>query len=87
MITNAEGIRYSHPTASLIGKPVGYRTGSCRSSESFRTGQPWMGIQHGTLGVEAAGKAPIFSRGQLIGEVSVGFLNATVAGQVARTLP
>ena len=34
-----------------------------------------MGIQHGTLGVEAVGKAPIFSHGQLIGEVSVGFLD------------
>ena len=45
-----------------------------------------MGIQHGTLGVEAVGKAPIFSRGQLIGEVSVGFLNVTVAGQVGKTL-
>ena len=45
-----------------------------------------MGIQHGTLGVEAVGKAPIFSHGQLIGEVSVGFLNVTVAGQVGKTL-
>jgi two-component system CitB family sensor kinase len=36
--------------------------------------------------MEATGKAPIFSRGQLIGEVSVGFLTATVAGEVASTL-
>ena len=56
------------------------------SSEPFRTGQDWMGIEHGTLGVEAIGKAPIFSHGKLIGEVSVGFLTATVAGHVARTL-
>ena len=42
-----------------------------------------MGIQHGTLGVEAVGKAPLFSHGRLIGEVSVGFLTATVAGHVA----
>ena len=46
-----------------------------------------MGIQHGTLGMEAVGKAPIFSHGRLIGEVSVGFLTTTVAGQAARALP
>ena len=46
-----------------------------------------MGIQHGTLGVEATGKAPIFSGGQLIGQVSAGFLTTTVAGQAARALP
>jgi two-component system CitB family sensor kinase len=86
VVTDAAGTRYSHPTTSLIGKPVWSPDGELRSSESFRTGQPWIGIQHGTLGVEAVGKAPIFSRGQLIGEVSVGFLNVTVAGQVGRTL-
>ena len=88
VVTNAAGIRYSHPNASLIGKPVWFPDSELRSSESFRTGRPWMGVQHGTLGMEAVGKAPIFSRGgRLIGEVSVGFLTATVAGQAARALP
>jgi two-component system, CitB family, sensor kinase len=87
VVTNAAGIRYSHPNTSLIGKPVWFPDSELRSSESFRTGKPWMGVQHGTLGMEAVGKAPIFSRGQLIGEVSVGFLTATVAGQAARALP
>ena len=86
VVTNAAGIRYSHPNTSLIGKPVWFPDFELRSSESFRTGQPWVGIQHGTLGVEAVGKAPIFSGGQLIGEVSVGFLTATVAGEVASTI-
>src|SRR6516162_11013522 len=87
VVTNAAGIRYSHPNISLIGKPVWFPDSEPRSSESFRTGKPWMGVEHGTLGMEAVGKAPIFSRGQLIGEVSVGFLTATVAGQAARALP
>src|SRR5262249_60952063 len=69
-----------------MGTPVGYPVGGPAPSEPFRTGTPWMGIQHGTLGMEATGKAPIFSRGQLIGEVSVGFLTATVTGEVASTL-
>jgi two-component system, CitB family, sensor kinase len=87
VVTNKDGIRYSHPKTWLIGKPVGYPDREPATSEPFRTGTPWMGIQHGSLGVEATGKAPIFSRGQLIGEVSVGFLTATtVAGEAASTL-
>jgi len=37
--------------------------------------------------VEATGKAPIFSHGQLIGQVSVGFLTTAVAKQAASALP
>ncbi|HEY0999629.1 MAG TPA: sensor histidine kinase [Streptosporangiaceae bacterium] len=86
VVTNAQGIRLSHPNPRLIGTPVWYPDKEPPSSEPFRTGQDWMGIEHGTLGLEAVGKAPIFSHGTLIGQVSVGFLTATVAGQVARTL-
>ena len=77
VVTNAKGIRLSHPNPRLIGTPVWYPDKDLPSSETFRTGQDWMGIEHGTLGVEAVGKAPIFSHGKLIGEVSVGFLTAT----------
>jgi two-component system CitB family sensor kinase len=86
VVTNGAGIRYSHPKPGLIGKPIGYPDGAPTFAEPFRTGQPWIGIERGTLGMEAVGKAPIFSHGQLIGEASVGFLTATVAGQVGRTL-
>src|SRR5580693_3183946 len=86
VVTNAQGIRLSHRNLRLIGTPIWYPDREPESSEPFRTGQPWMGIQHGTLGVEATGKVPIFSHGKLIGQVSVGFLTATVAGDVARML-
>jgi two-component system, CitB family, sensor kinase len=86
VVTNAKGIRLSHPNSRLIGTPVWYPDKDLPSSETFRTGQDWVGIEHGTLGVEAVGKAPIFSHGKLIGEVSVGFLAATVARDVDRTL-
>jgi len=87
VVTNAKGIRLSHPNSRLIGTPVWYPDKDLPSSETFRTGQDWMGIEHGTLGIEAVGKAPIFSDGKLIGEVSVGFLTATtVARDVDRTL-
>jgi two-component system, CitB family, sensor kinase len=86
VVTNRNGIRYSHPRPWLIGTPVWYPDREPAASEPFRTGTPWLGVQHGTLGMEATGKAPIFSRGQLIGEVSVGFLTARVTGEVASTL-
>jgi two-component system, CitB family, sensor kinase len=87
VVTNGRGIRLSHPHPWLIGTPVGYPDREPTSSEPFRTGRTWMGIEHGTLGIEAVGKAPLSSHGRLIGQVSVGFLTATVADQAARALP
>jgi two-component system CitB family sensor kinase len=72
VVTNAKGIRYSHPNPALIGKPV-FDDPEPASSEPFRTGRPWIGLQTGTLGTTARGKAPIFGPGhRLVGEVSVG---------------
>jgi two-component system, CitB family, sensor kinase len=87
VITNAAGIRYSHPNPALIGKSVTYHDPEPESAEPFRTGRDWTGIQHGTLGWEAVGKAPIFDRGRLEGEVSVGFLTSTASGSVTGALP
>jgi two-component system CitB family sensor kinase len=87
VVTNAAGIRLSHQNLGLIGTPVNYPDREPRYTEPFRTGRAWMGIQHGTLGVEATGKAPVFSHGRLIGQVSVGFLTTTVTGQAIKALP
>jgi two-component system CitB family sensor kinase len=86
VITNAEGIRYSHPNPALIGKPV-YTDPEPAESQVFRTGRSWTGLQHGTLGLVAGGKAPIYDHGRLSGEVSVGFRVQLVYGQVAHALP
>ena len=95
VITNARGIRYSHPDPALIGLPV-YDDPEPPSTEPYRTGRPWMGLQQGTLGLTGAsrrpiltarGKAPIFDHGRLVGEVSVGFPTLRVSQQVAKSLP
>jgi len=96
VITNAQGIRYSHPDPQLIGKPV-YGDPEPRSAEPYRTGKPWTGLQTGTLALShanrtptltARGKAPIFDHGKLVGQVSVGFPTATtVSSQLAAELP
>lgn len=86
VITDARGIRFSHPNPKLIGKPV-QDDPEPWWTEPFRTGKPWMGIQKGTLGLVAAGKAPIRYRGRLIGEVSVGFGVGRVSRQLGDALP
>src|SRR6267154_4888503 len=86
VITNAQGIRYSHPHPWMIGLPV-QDDPEPPASESFRTGKPWVGIQSGTLGPVAAGKTPLKDRGRLVGEVSVGFSMGKVSRQLATTLP
>src|SRR3984885_3413069 len=87
VITNAQGIRYTHPTSALIGTPITYHAPEPVTSEPFRTGRPWWGIQHGSLGWVAAGKAPLFLHGVLVGQVSVGIPVGNVTRQLASALP
>src|SRR5260370_994126 len=70
VVTDRRGIRYSHPNPALIGKPVDENPGSVLA------GSTWVGVQRGTLGVSARGKAPIFYEGQVIAMFSVVFLEA-----------
>lgn len=87
VVTNAQGIRYSHPDPALIGKPV-WSDPEPPSSEPFRTGRPWVGIQNGTLGATARGKVPLYGdHHRLIGEVSVGIPVAQVRDYLVREIP
>lgn len=81
VITDAQGVRYSHPNPALIGKPVD------EDPSSVLAGHTWVGVQQGTLGVSARGKAPIFNKGRVIGLVSVGYLETTVGQQLLEDLP
>jgi two-component system CitB family sensor kinase len=85
VVTNARGIRFSHPTLRLIGQPV-QDDPEPRSSEPFRTGKAWVGLQRGTLGLVAAGKVPLTDHGRVIGEVSVGFPVIDVSRQLTSAL-
>jgi two-component system CitB family sensor kinase len=87
VVTNARGVRYSHPNAALIGTPV-YNDPEPPSTEPFRTGKPWLGVQHGTLGLTARGKVPLFDdRHRLIGEVSVGLYVQAISRSLVAQLP
>jgi two-component system, CitB family, sensor kinase len=86
VITNAQGIRLTHPNPALIGTPITYQDPEPTTTEPFRTGQPWLGIQHGTLGLVAAGKAPLWLNGRLVGQVSVGYAVRKVSQALSGTL-
>src|SRR3982075_504875 len=81
VVADRRGIRYSHPNSALIGQPVD------EDPSSVLAGNTWVGVQSGTLGVSARGKAPIFYHGQVIGMVSVGFLETAGSQQLIHELP
>jgi two-component system, CitB family, sensor kinase len=81
VVADRSGIRYSHTNPALIGKPVD------ENPSSVLAGQTWVGVQQGTLGISARGKAPIFHDGSVIGLVSVGFLETAVFNQLLSELP
>jgi two-component system, CitB family, sensor kinase len=86
VITNAQGIRLTHPNRALIGTSITYDDPEPSTSEPFRTGRVYLGIQHGTLGLVAAGKAPLWLNGRLVGEVSVGYAAANVSNALSGAL-
>jgi two-component system CitB family sensor kinase len=76
VITDRSGIRYSHPNPALIGKRL-------EEPVAVLDGRDHVGIDHGSLGRSANGKAPILGTGgQVIGQVSVGILETQVAHQL-----
>ncbi|MCL2580851.1 MAG: sensor histidine kinase [Streptosporangiales bacterium] len=87
VITDARGIRYTHPNPKLIGVSVNYPDAEPLSDEPYYTGVPWTGQSHGTLGEVALGRTPLRRDGKLAGEVSVGFAVADVSRQVGQALP
>jgi two-component system CitB family sensor kinase len=82
VVANTDGIRYSHPNPALIGQRV-----STDPSQAL-SGEDYVGVQVGTLGRSVRGKVPIHGPdGQVIGIVSVGFLEDTVNASLAASLP
>src|SRR5207253_11052471 len=82
LVANTGGIWYSHPDPEQIGQRV-----STDPSPALQ-GQSWVGIEQGTLGWSVRAKVPIFgAQGQVIGIVSVGFLEEQVKATVLTWMP
>src|SRR5438270_8810526 len=82
VVANVDGIRYSHPNPEQIGQRV-----STDPSPALQ-GQSWVGIEEGTLGRSVRAKVPIFGvQNQVIGIVSVGFLEEQVNATLWQSMP
>lgn len=76
VVTDRGGVRFSHPNADLIGRRL-------EEPLAVLDGKDHVGIDHGSLGRSANGKAPIFdTTGQVIGQVSVGIIETRVSAAV-----
>jgi two-component system CitB family sensor kinase len=81
VVTDLQGVRYSHPMPSLIGKTV-------TDPLAARDGRPHVGIDEGATGRSANGQAPLYGpTGTLVGEVSAGLPERDVLGELWRELP
>jgi two-component system CitB family sensor kinase len=74
VITDDDGIRFSHPTPSLLGKKVS------TSPEEALSGKEITAQESGTLGSSVRAKVPIWSSGghTVVGEVSAGFASTDI---------
>lgn len=82
VVTDAEGIRYSHPDPARIGEKVSTDPSVPLSGRTF------VGTQQGTLGESWRVKVPLFNAdGAVIGTVSVGTLEAELRREFYAGLP
>ncbi|MGM1028681.1 MAG: ATP-binding protein [Actinomycetota bacterium] len=71
VVTDREGIRFSHPSPERIGERVS------TEPTTAETGERFVGTEEGTLGVSWRAKVPVIGAdGQLLGQVSVGILES-----------
>ncbi|MGV0110007.1 MULTISPECIES: ATP-binding protein [unclassified Arthrobacter] len=82
VVTDADGIRYSHPNPELIGQLVSTDPSIPLSGDTF------VGTQTGTLGTSWRVKVPIYGDGgEIIGTASVGTLESELDADLYEDLP
>lgn len=82
VVTDGEGIRYSHPNADLIGEMVSTDPTAALSGEVFT------GMETGTLGDTYRAKVPVIdSDGNVIGQVSVGISTEELRQDILEGIP
>jgi two-component system CitB family sensor kinase len=80
VVIDRSGIRYSHPEPALIGRTI-------EEPVAALDGRDHVGIDHGSLGRSANGKAPVRTAdGRIVGEVSAGVLETSVSAEARNEL-
>lgn len=73
VVTDADGIRLTHPVPEERGRPVSTDPGAVLAGKTF------VATQQGTLGPTLRAKVPVFDGDDVIGMVSVGILESKIA--------
>jgi two-component system CitB family sensor kinase len=82
VITDANGIRLSHPNPDRLGEVVSTDPGPALSGETVMT------VQRGTLGLSARAKVPLRAADRhIVGEVSVGIDAGEIDSRLLRLVP
>jgi two-component system CitB family sensor kinase len=80
VVTNREGVRFSHPNPALIGQKL-------EEPVAVLDGQSHVGTDPGSLGLSANAKAPIKAAdGTVIGQVSVGILERSENDELVKQI-
>lgn len=80
VVSDRNGVRYSHPNPDLIGKTL-------EEPVAVLDGESHVGTDIGSLGASANAKAPIRAAdGSVIGQVSVGILETVENGEVTQQI-
>ena len=81
VVIDRHGVRFSHPNAALIGRPV-------TEPLIALDGRNHLGIDHGNLGISANARVPLRAPDDaIIGEVSAGILERQISTQLLHELP
>ncbi|QCR20824.1 sensor histidine kinase [Agrococcus sp. SGAir0287] len=81
VVTDRDGVRFSHPDTDLIGQVVS------TDPTALRTGEVWVGTQTSNLGESWRVKVPVFGAdGDIIGQVSVGILESDLRADLVGSI-
>jgi len=81
VVIDLDGVRHSHPNPALIGQRV-------EEPLIALDGLGHTGVDNGSLGLSANGKAPVYGpSGAIVGEVSVGIMESEVTDALSRERP
>ncbi len=80
VITDAAGIRITHPIAAERGRPVSTDPSDVLAGKSF------VGTETGTLGPTLRAKVPVRDGSEVVGTVSVGVLESEIAASFDRAV-
>ncbi|HEV7949589.1 MAG TPA: ATP-binding protein [Glaciihabitans sp.] len=80
VITDADGIRITHPNPAMVGEVVSTDPSAVLRGETF------VGTEEGTLGYTLRAKVPILDNGVVIGTASVGLLESRIAADLEASI-